>query len=160
MAAHVTYLEVQGWLDKDREPIPENDPLSDDAQFATIVLAKISQVMETSTWVDVSTTPPVVRKIISALIAANRYNRIYAEEEDAGNKYANKLENRAWDWVQQIVDGKMVVLDNSGNPILNINDPTYYPTDATGAAIIYDALGNVVGEAGSEDIKFLMGTKF
>jgi hypothetical protein len=158
--AHVTVAEVQGWLDKDREPIPENDPLDDDVQFSTLVFAKIQQVMNTAGWIDVSTTPPVIRKIIACLVAANRYNRIYAEEEDAGNKYAGKLERLAWGWIQDIIDGKMVVLDNSGVEILNANDPRFYPTDATGAATIYDALGNKIGEPGSEDIKFTMAATF
>jgi|SRR6266540_3329450 len=158
--AHVTVAEVQGWLDKDREPIDLNDPLDDDVQFSTLVFAKIQQVMDTVGWTSVSTTPPIIRKIIACLMAANRYNRIYAEEEDAGNLYANKLERRAWDWVQQIVDGMMVVLDNSGTEILNANDPRFYPNDATGAATIYNALGNKIGEPGSEDIKFTMARVF
>lgn len=158
--AHVTIAEVQGWLDPDRLAIPANDALIDDVQFSVPVLAKVAQVMDTSTWVDVSTTPPLIRKIISALIAANRYNRIYSEEEDAGNKYADKLEKMAWGWAQAIVDGKMVVFDNSGTEVLNNNDPAFHPRDVTGAQIIYDALGNARGWEGSEEIKFFMADTF
>jgi hypothetical protein len=153
---HVTVGDVQVWLDAGKLLIPENDTLPEDQTFADIVFGRIGQVYTTTTWVDATTTPPLIKRIIAMLIAANRYNKIYSEEDDAGNRYANKLEGRAYDMVNMIVSGQIIVLDPSAVPIAGANVPVFYPDDQTGAVEIMNALGEIIGIAGSEDIKFTM----
>ena len=154
--AHVTIDEVQHWLDPDKLLIPENDPLDEDAEIAPTVLARIAVAYDVSAWDDVATTPAVVRKIIAMLIAANRYNKVYSETEDAGNRYANKLEGIAWNRVDWIVEGKLTLFDALDVLIADFARPKFYPDDNTGRSAIYNQLGVMVGEEGSEDIKFRM----
>ena|GEM_PF-6344239 len=154
--AHVTVDEVQHWLDPDKLLIPENDPLDEDAEIAPTVLARIAVAYDVSAWDDVASTPAVVRKIIAMLIAANRYNKVYSETEDAGNRYANKLEGIAWNRVDWIVEGKLILFDALDVLIADFARPMFYPDDNTGRSAIYNQLGVMVGEEGSEDIKFRM----
>jgi hypothetical protein len=156
--AHVTVGDVQVYLDVNKLALPENDPLEEDQTFADIVFASVGQVYDFSSWTNETTTPALIRRVLAMLIAANRYNKIYSEEDDAGNRYADKIEARALEILASISDGTILLYDASLLPLPETHDPSFYPNDATGASIIYDALGFVVGEAGSEDIKFRMAT--
>lgn len=154
---HVTVGDVQVWLDAEKLELPDNDPLDEDQTFTDIVFSRVGQIYVTTGWTSATTTPAIIRRIIAMLIAANRYNKIYSEEDDAGNRYANKLEARAYDMIGMIVDGQIVVIDPVGGlPIANENNPVFWPDDTAGAIEIRNALGDLIGIAGSEEIKFTM----
>ena len=93
------------------------------------------------------------------IISSKSYNKKHAEDDDAGNRYAYKLENRAWELVNMIVSGQALLYDAS-LLISDLIDPKFWPDDTTGAVAIYDALGFAIAPAGSEDIKFRMGSSF
>jgi hypothetical protein len=158
--ARVTSDDVQVYLDEDLFEIPENDTFPEEQNFADIVFARLGQVYDTSTWLTTNTTPALVRRILAMLIAANRYNKKHSEDEDSGNKYAYKLENRAWDLIKLILDDQAVLYDASLLELAELNDPKFWPTDATGASEVQDALGYLVGVQGSDDIKFRMSASF
>lgn len=147
------------YLDVDLYPIPENDSFPEEQTFADMVFSRLSTAYTTTTWIDSATTPALVRRILAMLIAANRYNKKHAEDDDAGNRYAYKLENRAWELVNMIVSGQALLYDAS-LLISDLIDPKFWPDDTTGALEIYDALGVIVAPAGSEDIKFRMGASW
>lgn len=157
--AHVTVTEVQAWLDPAKLPLAPNDPLPEEVNAGAMVLGRLANVYDVTTWVNSTTTPTIVKTIISALVAGARYNKIYSEEEDAGNAYANKLERRAFELLDYIVNGDIAITDL---PVTAVGSfyPLFYPTDSTGASVIYDAVGNIIGWEGSEDIKFTMASRF
>jgi hypothetical protein len=158
--ARVTQDDVQVYLDVDLYPIPENDAFPEEQTFADMVFARLGQAYDTTGWLSTPTTPALVRRIIAMLIAANRYNKKHAEDDDAGNRYAYKLENRAWELVNLILNDQAVLYDATLLEIAELNDPKFWPDDTTGVVAIYDALGRFFSEAGSEDIKFRMGASF
>jgi hypothetical protein len=158
--ARITPDDVQVYLDVDTFPIPENDTIPEEPTFADMVFARLGQVYDTTGWTTSSNTPGLVRRILAMLVAANRYNKKHAEDDDAGNRYAFKLENRAWELVQLILSDQAVLYDASLLEIAELNDPKFWPDDTTGAVAIYDALGRLFSEAGSEDIKFRMGASW
>jgi hypothetical protein len=157
--ARVTQGDVQVYLDVDLFPIPGNDTFPEEQTFADMVFARLGQAYDTTAWLTSGTTPALVRRILAMLIAANRYNKKHAEDDDAGNRYAYKLENRAWELVNMIVSGQALLYDGS-LLLSDLIDPKFWPDDTTGAVAIYDALGHFFSEAGSEDIKFRMGASF
>jgi hypothetical protein len=159
MALHVTVAEVQSWLDHDKLPLAANDPLPEETNASAMVLSRLSNVYNTSTWLDAVTTPLIVRVIISALTASYRYNKIYSEEEDAGNRYAGKLEGRALELLSMLVNGDLTIPEVPPGTVTTF-DPLFWPTDETGAMEIFDALGVQIGWAGSEDIKFTMADRY
>jgi hypothetical protein len=158
--ARVTGTDVQVYLDEDLFPIPENDTFPEEPTFADMVFARLGQIYDTSTWLDTATTPSLIRRIIAMLVAANRYNKKHAEDDDAGNRYAYKLENRAWELVNLIMSDQAVLYDASLIELAELNDPRFWPTDATGASNVLDAMGHIVGVQGSDDIKFRMSASF
>lgn len=158
--ARVTGQDVQTFLDADLYPIRENDTFPEESTFADMVFARLGQVYNTSTWLDTSTTPTLVRRILAMLIAANRYNKKHSEDDDAGNRYANKLEARAWDLIELILNDQAVLYDASLLELAELNDPKFWPTDQTGASDVLDAMGNIVALQGADDIKFRMSASF
>jgi|SRR5215218_4511004 len=158
--ARVTPDDVQVFLDEDLFEIPENDTFPEEQTFADLVFARLGQAYDTTTWTSTGTTPALVRRILSMLIAANRYNKAHAEDEDAGNKYAFKLENRAWELVKLILEDQAVLYDASFLELAELNDPKFWPTDASSASAVINALGFLVGPEGSDDVKFRMSASF
>jgi len=158
--AHVTVAEVQSWLDVNKLPLAPNDPLPEEVNAASGVLGRLANVYpEAATWTTEANTPVIVRVIISALTAGYRYNKIYSEEEDSGNRYANKLEARALELLSMVVNGDLAITDVPVSLVTSF-DPIFWPNDITGAAAIYDGLGVQIGSEGTEDIKFHMSDRF
>lgn len=159
--AHVSVAEVQHWLDPEKLHIAENDALPEDDQISPFVFGRLATIYNVAAWDTPSTTPSVVRKIIAMLIAANRYNKVYSETDDAGNRYAGKLEGVAWDRVNMIVNGQISLFDATGDVLItNLTDTEFWPTDATGRSDVMNALGIVTAVAGDDDIKFRMSQTF
>lgn len=159
--AHISIAEVQHWLDPSKLEIPDNDQLVEDAEIAPLVLGRLATTYNVAAWDTPSTTPSVVRKIIAMLVAGNRYNKVYSETDDAGNRYAGKLEGRAWDLVNMIVDGKISLFDATGDVLIsNITESKFWPNDDTGRSDVMNALGRVTAVAGDNDIKFKMSMTF
>lgn len=130
--AHVTVKEVQSWLEKTKLRIDQDDELVEEEQVAPLVLGRLASRFTVSGWTDATSTPEAVRKVIAMLVAAARYNAAYSETaEDAGNPYALKLEQFAWDLVERMLDGSFVLTD------VTLDGPgvegilSFYPTDAS-----------------------------
>lgn len=158
--AHVTVTEVQSWLDPAKLPIAANDPLPEEVNAATGVIGRLANVYpEAVTWTTEANTPLMVRVIISALTAAYRYNKIYSEEEDTGNRYANKLEARALELLSMLINGDLQITDVPVTTITSF-DPQFWPTDATGALPVFDARGFLMAYPGDDDVKFTMSSRF
>lgn len=154
--AHVSIDNVQVFLDKSKLTIDENDQLEDEPTYADIVLSRIANAYTVSGWIDAATTPTLVKRIIAMLIAAARYNKIYSEEDDAGNRYAGKLEARAYSLIDMVVSGQASLLDSSLATLPDFADPKFWPDDTTGALAVYNALGRQVAAPGDDDIKVRM----
>ena len=157
--ARVTPDDIQVYLDEDLFEIAENDLVPEEQTFADQVFSRVSTAYDVSTWVDAGSTPGLVRRILAMLIAANRYNKAHSEDDDAGNRYAYKLENRAWELVNMIVSGQALLYDST-LLVSDLIDPKFWPTDTTGASDVMDAMGHIVGVQGTDDIKFRMSASF
>lgn len=157
--ARVTPDDIQVYLDEDLFEIPENDTVPEEQTFADQVFSRVSTAYDVSTWVNTATTPGLIRRILAMLIAANRYNKQHSEDDDAGNRYAYKLENRAWELVNMVVSGQALLYDAT-LLVSDLIDPKFWPTDQTGASDVLDAMGHIVALQGADDIKFRMSSSF
>jgi hypothetical protein len=158
--AHVSIADVQFYLDKNKLEIDENDQLEDETTYVDIVFSRVSNLYSVSGWTDATTTPSLIKRIIAMLIAASRYNKIYSEEDDAGNRYAGKLEARAYGLIDMIISGQASVLDSSMNPLAETADPKFWPNDVSNASEVMNALGQILAQAGEDDIKVRMSMRF
>jgi hypothetical protein len=142
MAALITVDEVQTWLESTKLRLATDDALAEESPASTIVLAKLASVFDVSGWTTAVATPKLVRKIISMLVAAWRYNALYSETDaEHGNPYADKLEKLAWSLLDGIILGQLVITEilDEGPAIEGIID--FYPTDASTAVDDEDNAG-------------------
>lgn len=120
-----------------------------------IALARLASVYDTTTWVDVATTPKLVRAIISMFVSAWEYQRAYGEEEDSS--YGRRRERQAYDLLDNIVSGELALEEYPG-AIDSMGSPSFYPSDESNAAEVYTATGEYVGA--NDDVKFRMSGNY
>lgn len=83
-----------------------------------------------ATWVDVATTPKLIRTIISRKYFAWFYFRQYSEDIGTNeNTYANKLDASAEMLIAGILDGSIIIPGLA----VDLSTITFYPTDASSA---------------------------
>ena len=144
--------DVQVWLEETKLNLDQGDELLEEPFQSEIVLARLGACeIDTSLWVDIATTPAMIRGIIGMLVAAQRYNKVYSESEDGGNPYADKLQEMANVLLMGICMGTLDVTGIPDSPAsLNQGTPVFYPMDNTGLLDEDDGAG----------IKFTMGMRF
>lgn len=149
--ALVTVAEVQAWLESTKLRLDHDDELLEEVHLSRMVLSKLATRFDTSAWVDETTTPDLVRTIIAMLTAASRYNKQYSESDaQAGNPYANKLEGLAYDMLEQLLTGEMLLTDVTDDGPGVTGTVAFYPTDAS----------SLIDDEDDSDRKFSMGQVF
>lgn len=118
--------EAQAWAEPTKLTIAALDSNLLD-HIEEEVLDQIGSTYDVSTWIDATSTPKIVRTAISKLYVAWAYRRQYSEDTDAGNPYAQKLEDNANMIIEGIIDGSVTIptVPNQGG------QPSYYPNDAS-----------------------------
>ena len=125
----VQLSEVAAWVEPAKVPISSLDTelLS---QLEEEVLVQLTSQYNVSTWVDPSTTPKIVRVIISKMYASFHIDRAYSENQDGGNDYAARLQANANMLLTGLVGGSFELPDSPpGNP----STPSFFPTDFSSA---------------------------
>ena len=153
----VTAEEVQQWLDNTKMAVSTVDA-NLEATFKAKVYSRLASIYDTSTWVDVASTPTLIRQIISAYIAAWTYDRQYSEADPDGNAYARRIARWADEQLENIAQGELDLTEVAG--FVTVTQPSYHPEDATGAGQQYDEAGYAVGDVYSGRAKFRMGDRF
>jgi hypothetical protein len=156
----VTYIDasqVQQWLETTKLGVDQVDTDLEESA-STYVFGRISDVTDSTSWVDAASTPALIRVIISMLVAAWMYERTYSESTSDQPSWGQRLQRMVERILDGIANGTIGLIDDL-NPMVT-DTIAFLPDDSTGSSTVYDALGRVVGQPGSEDIKFTMGTKF
>jgi hypothetical protein len=123
--ARVALGEVQGWLEPTKLTLTSLDTgLLNNLEEE--VLARLGSVYDTSLWIDSSTTPKLVRTIISKLYSSWHYDRQYSEDQEEGNNYAHRLAQNAENLIRSIVAGQIIIPDE---PISNPHQANFFPTN-------------------------------
>jgi hypothetical protein len=124
--AHITVPEAQAWAESSKLPIDDLDSELE-ASVAVSVLSRLNTVIDTSGWVDSTTTPQLIRKIIAMLYVSWVYNRTYSEDPGGTNEYALRLMGMAETLLSGVLDGSVEVIG------LNISygEPSFYPNDSS-----------------------------
>lgn len=151
------YLEieqVQAWLQDTKYPVSHIDETFE-AQASGIVLGKLAQRYDTSTWTNATNTPSLAITAMSMLVAAY-FMRMMASEEDGRTSHADWLEERAMTLCAGIVDGCIDLpgVDPSASTSLG-GGPLFWPTDA--ATTLADVFPQDVNAA---PLRFSMGMIF
>lgn len=126
--ARVTVEEVAAWGERTKLRMDTLDVALLE-QMETEVLARLSGQLDTTTWVDVDTTPSLIRTIIAKKFFALFYWRQYSEDVGTDeNTYANKVDANAEMLIMGILDGSIIVTPGAPD---EISQPSFYPNDAS-----------------------------
>ena len=87
MVAHISVGEAQAWAEGTKLTISSLDAALEE-HLAEEVLRRLDSPFDVSTWVDSTTTPKLVRTIISKLYVAWLYDRQYSEDIETGSAAA------------------------------------------------------------------------
>jgi hypothetical protein len=123
----VTLPEVQQFLEPTKLTLVAYDP----ELYATsreIVFSRLAAYYTTSTWIDVASTPALVRKVVAMLIAAITYQRQYSEDMPIQDEnWGVKLEQMAMTLLDGIVSG---AVDLDAIAVINpLSGPIFWPND-------------------------------
>jgi hypothetical protein len=160
--AHITVDIVNSWTDKVKLNVAKLDSDLEDS-VSVEVLAVVSHAYDVSGWIDSSTTPALIQKIIGMWYVGWFFQRTYSED-DGINTYGVMLLANAQTLLNSIVTGTIVLPDAGANSNLNISNPLYYPTDASSSIKPSDTgwsteFGHFADQSVGEE-KFSMGSVF
>lgn len=127
--ARITVRQAQSWSEKTKLPVTglDTDLLT---QVENQVLGMLATGFDTSTWLDASSTPPIVQQILAMLYVSWFYNRQYSEDQEHVNVYATLLRAEAESLIQGLLDGSVLM---PGQPASTEADPSFYPNDSSSA---------------------------
>jgi hypothetical protein len=127
--AHITVAEAQAWAEGTKLTVTTLDTELE-AHLAEEVIRQLDSAFDVTTWTSDSTTPKLVRTIISKLYVAWLYDRQYSEDiEQNGSNYADRLKENAAALLVGLIAGTIElpgVEDIAGSPL-------FYPTDESSA---------------------------
>jgi hypothetical protein len=133
MAQRITTPEAQAWVEGTKFTIADVTTGQNAALLTEIeeeVIARVSSAYDTSTWVNDTTTPRLVRVAIAKKFVAWAYRRAYSESlGDSDAMYAFLLEANSETIIQGIVDGSIEI---PTIPVV-VGEPIFYPDDASSA---------------------------
>lgn len=129
--ARITLLEAKAWAEATKFTIvditssPNVDLL---LEIEEEVIARVSSAYDTTTWVDATTTPKLVRVAIAKKFICWAYRRQYSESITGNDaSYAALLDANAELIIQGIVDGSIEI---PGITVI-VGLPAFYPTDVS-----------------------------
>lgn len=125
----ITVDDVRGWVEVTKLNIESLD-LKFLPQLEAEVFARLGTVYDVTGWVDPTSTPLLVRVIVTKYYAGWIYDRAYSENQSQSNEYAEKLKNNADMLMMGLIDG---TIELPGITPISAPDPVYYPTDASSA---------------------------
>jgi hypothetical protein len=130
--ANIDVQEAQAWCETTKLNLGTALDGELEASITSQVLTQVAQVFDTSSWVDNTTTPKLIRSIISMYYVAWIYDRTYAEDSPAGSRsYADKLKTRADSLLEAIMSGNVTLPE--ATPTVDTGSPYFYPTDSSSA---------------------------
>jgi hypothetical protein len=148
--ARITVQQAQSWAESTKLPVNALDvPML--TMIENQVLGTLSAGFDTSTWLDTSTTPPIVQQILAMLYVSWFYNRQYSEDQEHVNVYSTLLRAEAESLIQGLLTGSVLM---PGQPNSTETAPSFYPTDSS------SALTPTTDDTSLGDAKFSMGRIF
>jgi hypothetical protein len=130
VVSRITVKEAQAWAEGTKLTITALDVDLLEHMEAEVI-TQLSSAFDTVTWLDETTTPKLVRTIISKMYVSWVYNRQYSEDVDQGNNYAALLLLNATNLITGLLGG---TIELPGLPDV-AGSPVFYPTDASSSQI-------------------------
>lgn len=132
MAMLIDLHEAKAWLSETKIDLNELDDVFVD-QLQSEILGRLSSVYQTSSWLTPSTTPTIIRKIISMRYVGWLYLRSFSEEA-VENAYGMRLLIEADDLLNDATSGQLPIEGIDGviiTPDMSYGVITFEPSDDT-----------------------------
>lgn len=129
--AYIVLAEPQTWAEASKLTMTALDEGLTDT-IATEVLARLAGIFDTSPWVDTTTTPKLVRKIIAMKYVGWYINRTYSSDEGM-SLYAWRILQMADNLISGLIDGSIILVDDTNPANALSGTAQFYPTDASSA---------------------------
>lgn len=144
MPTFVTLGQVQSWLQDTKYTLSEvDDELEGSASDK--VIGFLHQRYDVSGWVDDTSTPPLVIRLIAMLTAARTLRRAISED-DGDALYSDWLEERVMKMLEGLVSGAISIPGEEPDPTSPLGSgPIFFPTDK--ATELWEDEGDVPGAA-------------
>lgn len=149
---NITVEEAQVWCERTKLDLGAQLDGGLEEQVSSQILGRVATIYDTSSWVSSLTTPKLIKTIIAMYYTAWMYNKLYSDDNDDTNGYADKLMSMADTLLQNIMEGLTVI--PGVTPTDDPSEPSFYPTDAS------SALEATVEDPSLGPAKFSMGTIF
>lgn len=125
---HIIVQDAQVYTDNTKLAIASLDA-DLESSVVTEIFAVLSSAYNTSIWLDVSTTPKLVKKVLAMTYVGYYFKRTYSEE-DLPSSYGNQLLDDAARIAAGIVNGSLTLIDAVA-PATNTSQPSFFPNDAS-----------------------------
>lgn len=132
MAVHISLGEANAWLQGTKLTLSALEDATEGHASGNI-LGRLSQVFDTSTWVDTTNTPKLVRTIISMYYASYLYDRAYADDASDTSNYAFILRRNADNLVSGLLAGN-IILPEDPEAADVLGQPSFFPNDTSSAS--------------------------
>jgi hypothetical protein len=129
--SYVTLSQVQAWLQINKYDLQVSDVDAEQEQLAAdVVLSALTVRYDTDTWVDSSTTPGMVLRMIAMLTASYTLRKAISEDDGIA-LYADWLERRVQMLIDGIVSGAIDIPGVDPDPNAPASSSIgFFPTDA------------------------------
>lgn len=127
--ALISLEDVRAWVESTKIS-PAALDLDHLDQIEGEILARINSVYDVSLWTTRATTPKLIQVIIAKTYAGWLYDKYYSENQGQPNQYARLVKQNAETLIKGITDG---TIELPGEPALNSQGASFYPTDASSA---------------------------
>lgn len=132
----VELTDVTVWADTASGKFPAMSTLEGNLVLAiqTEIAARLALLYDVDAWIDSSTTPSLIKKIIGMMYVAAVFQRTYADDNDISN-YGTRLADSAEKLLTGLIAGSITLLDLPAEQDLapGTNTAVSYPNDASSA---------------------------
>lgn len=101
-----------------------------EAQISSIILARLGARFDTDDWVNVPTTPKLVRTIIAMYYVSYVYDKTYSTDDEL-SQYAILLRQQADFNIEGLIAGNIDLPEVPEDETPPFGSPSFYPTDAS-----------------------------
>lgn len=131
--AYITVADAQAWAESTKLTMSDldTDLL---ASVSTVILAKVAGRFDTTSWIDTTNTPSLIRKIIAMEYTAWYINRAYSSDEGL-SVYARRLMAMVLDLIAGLLDGGIILTDDTNPADALGGTAQFYPTDSSSLAV-------------------------
>jgi hypothetical protein len=133
--AHVSVSDVQPYATPRKLNLGASLDGDMEASMATQVIAQLSPAFDVTTWLDVTTTPALVRVIIGMEYMAFWYQATFAEDSGVAS-YAGFLLRYAQMLINGLLAGNITLTDVPN--VTHWDSPEFYPNDTSSALNEWD----------------------